>query len=241
MDGRLVVARHQPVRDRGRGPRRSGASSLTMWPRKLGSSRPPTISVSDSTGAWRTGRRCARPSPTGTPEPYVSTTAICRMTRSLSRMASAQKSWKDSAQSPACSRKARPAATSAERGVRCAGLAGEHQRRHARQLLERTVECGLVGPVRLLGGGLVAPRRRGPPGRWLSGSGVGGRRGRLVLAGHASRFADGGRCAKADSSRPLGETCGKMATEAQCIWRIRCNAIRRLFDQLALVFAPEKA
>jgi hypothetical protein len=55
---------------------------------------------------------------TGTPDPYVSTTAIWRMTRSLSRMLSALKSWKDSAQSPAWSRNALPAATSASVDVR---------------------------------------------------------------------------------------------------------------------------
>ena len=48
----------------------------------------------------------------------MSTTAICRITLSLSRMLSAEKSAKDSAQSPAWSRKARPAATSASALVR---------------------------------------------------------------------------------------------------------------------------
>ena len=48
---------------------------------------------------------------TGTPIEYVITTAICRMTRSFSRMLSAENSSKLSAQSPAWSRKASPAAT----------------------------------------------------------------------------------------------------------------------------------
>ena len=48
---------------------------------------------------------------TGTPSEYVSTTAICRMTRSFSRMLSAENSSNDSAQSPAWSRNALPAAT----------------------------------------------------------------------------------------------------------------------------------
>ena len=48
---------------------------------------------------------------TGTPSEYVSTTAIWRMTRSFSRMLSAENSSKDSAQSPAWSRNALPAAT----------------------------------------------------------------------------------------------------------------------------------
>ena len=50
---------------------------------------------------------------TGTPIEYVNTTAICRMMRSFSRMLSAENSSKLSAQSPAWSRKALPAATSA--------------------------------------------------------------------------------------------------------------------------------
>ena len=48
---------------------------------------------------------------TGTPIEYVRTTAIWRMTRSFSRMLSAEKSSKLSAQSPAWSRNASPAAT----------------------------------------------------------------------------------------------------------------------------------
>ena len=48
---------------------------------------------------------------TGTPIEYVSTIAICRITRNFSRMLLAEKSSKLSAQSPAWSRKALPAAT----------------------------------------------------------------------------------------------------------------------------------
>src|SRR4051812_28380223 len=56
----------------------------------------------------------------GTPVLYVSTSDICRMTLSLSRMLSAEKSANDSAQSPACRRKPLPSATraSVERSVR---------------------------------------------------------------------------------------------------------------------------
>src|SRR6476620_11037522 len=83
-----------------------------MWPRKLGSSIPSTSSVGDDRGF--TNWPAIRPSlTTGSIEPYVSTAAICRITFSFSRMLAAEKSWNDSAQSPACNRKARPAATSA--------------------------------------------------------------------------------------------------------------------------------
>ena len=57
---------------------------------------------------------------TGMPAPKVSTTAICSSTRRVSRILSAWKSAKASAQSPPCRRKARPAQTSASRSLRCA-------------------------------------------------------------------------------------------------------------------------
>ena len=50
---------------------------------------------------------------TGHLAPKVSTTAICSITLKVSRMLSAENSAKLSAQSPPCSRKARPSATSA--------------------------------------------------------------------------------------------------------------------------------
>ena len=45
---------------------------------------------------------------TGSVAPYVSTAAICSRIFSFSRMWTAERSWKDSAQSPAWSRNARP-------------------------------------------------------------------------------------------------------------------------------------
>ena len=48
-------------------------------------------------------------------------------------MPSAEKASKDSAQSPAWSRKARPSATCAEGGGEVAGLAGEHERAAGRR------------------------------------------------------------------------------------------------------------
>ena len=54
---------------------------------------------------------------TGTPAPKVSTTAICRSTRKESRILSAWKSAKASAQSPPWSMKAWPAQTSASRSL----------------------------------------------------------------------------------------------------------------------------
>src|SRR4051794_4821292 len=50
---------------------------------------------------------------TGNAAAYVSTTDICSRIRSFSRIVTAEVSWNDSAQSPACRRNARPAATSA--------------------------------------------------------------------------------------------------------------------------------
>ena len=55
---------------------------------------------------------------TGLPPAKVSTTAICRIRRKVSRMLSAENSLKLSAQSPPCSRKALPAATSPSRPFR---------------------------------------------------------------------------------------------------------------------------
>ena len=89
-----------------------GVLSLTMWPRNAGSSLSPTSSNAAERGLanWPAMRPTLM---TGTPVEYVRTTAICRITLSLSRMASAENASKDSAQSPACSRKALPSATSA--------------------------------------------------------------------------------------------------------------------------------
>ena len=49
-----------------------------------------------------------------------------------------------------------------EGGGEVAGLAGEHERREAGELLEAGLEGALVGPRRLLRGRVVAPRRGGP-------------------------------------------------------------------------------
>ena len=65
-------------------------------------------------------------------------------------MLSAEKSSKLSAQSPAWSRKALPAATCGETGLERTGLAGEDQRGIGGDLLQCPVEIGLVGPGRLL-------------------------------------------------------------------------------------------
>ena len=86
--------------------------SLTMWPLKLGSVAPSRVSVPDERGLanWP----AIRPTfTTGKPAEYCSTTAIWRMTFSLSLMASALLKSNDSAQSPACSTIAFPLATRA--------------------------------------------------------------------------------------------------------------------------------
>ena len=87
-----------------------GPSALTMWPRNDGISSSPIRSVSAERGLanWPAMRPTFT---TGTPIEYVSTIAIWRITRNFSRMPSAEKSSKLSAQSPAWSRKAFPAAT----------------------------------------------------------------------------------------------------------------------------------
>ena len=68
-------------------------------------------------------------------------------------MLSAENSSKLSAQSPAWSRKALPAATRASSAWQRSGLAGEHERRHGGDLLQRLFERGGVGPVGLLAAG----------------------------------------------------------------------------------------
>ena len=86
------------------------AMSLTMWPRKLGSPTPSTVSIAEERGLanWP----AMRPTFTaGTPVEYVSTTAIWRITLRRSRMESAENASKDSAQSPPWSRNAWPVAT----------------------------------------------------------------------------------------------------------------------------------
>ena len=90
----------------------SNGEPLTMCPRNDGRSTSPWRSVGFVRGLanWPAMRPTFT---TGTPIEYVSTTAICRMTRSFSRMLSAEKSSNDSAQSPAWRRNALPAATSA--------------------------------------------------------------------------------------------------------------------------------
>ena len=91
-------------------------------------------SRSARSAAWRTGRRCGRPSPPASAPRKVSTTAICRKTRKKSRMLLAPCSAKLSAQSPPCSRKASPAADARQRFLQVARLAGKNQRRKGRKL-----------------------------------------------------------------------------------------------------------
>ena len=79
-------------------------------------------------------------------------------------MASAENASNDSAQSPAWSRKASPAATEAEAGGEGPGLAGEHERREAGERLE----------------GLVEGRRSGQSGCWAGGRPPRGRRPRGI-------------------------------------------------------------
>ena len=61
-----------------------GSSLWTMWPRKVGSTRPPTVSVGSERGF--TNWPAIRPSfTTGRLAAYVSTADICRMIFSFSR------------------------------------------------------------------------------------------------------------------------------------------------------------
>ena len=76
-------------------------------------------------------------------------------------MESAVNSAKDSAQSPACSRKASPLATSASCAGQLPGLAGEDERRHRGQPRLGLLERVRVGPLRLLRRGELAARTRG--------------------------------------------------------------------------------
>ena len=119
-------------------------------------------SRSAPSAAWRTGRPCGPPSPPAcrrrrsAPPPSAGARGRCR--GSLSAWNSA----KLSAQSPPCSRKALPAATSASCSFRCARLAGKDQRREAPQPLFGRRELGLVGIFRRLGDRLTAPALRHP-------------------------------------------------------------------------------
>ena len=83
-----------------------------MCPRNDGISRSPIFSMSALRGLanWPAMRPTLM---VGTPRLYVSTTAICKMTRSFSRMLLAENSSKLSAQSPACNKNALPAHTCA--------------------------------------------------------------------------------------------------------------------------------
>ena len=83
-------------------------------------------------------------------------------------MSSAENSANDSAQSPACSRKALPAATCASEAIERARLAGKDQRGQGGELLQDPLEIVRVGPLGLLRGGEVAPALRAPLG-WAHG------------------------------------------------------------------------
>ena len=67
-------------------------------------------------------------------------------------MPSAEKASKDSAQSPACSRNARPSATWPRAAVRLRASPANTSGGQAGELLERRLEGALVGPVGLLRG-----------------------------------------------------------------------------------------
>ena len=91
----------------------------------------------------------------------MSTTAICRMTRSLlADGVGARTSSKDSAQSPAWSRNASPRGDLAPAGREVAGLAGEHERGAGRRSASATrSSVAVVGPVGLLRGSAATPGR----------------------------------------------------------------------------------
>ena len=114
-------------------------------------------SRSATSAAWRTGRRCGRPSPPASrrqrsaPPPSAGT-------RGRSRGCCRREcSAKLSAQSPPWSRKASPAATSRQRLLQLARLAGKNQRRKAGELLLDRLQGCLIRIVRNLLDGLCPP------------------------------------------------------------------------------------
>ena len=158
---RLVVRLHHAARDRRHAPRLLLRPSAPRDPRNDGSSTPSTYSV----GAERGFVNCPAIRPTlttGSVAPYVSTADIWRSTLRRSRIATAETCRNDSAQSPACRRKARPstASPSARRSARASPAktsGGSCPRR------SRTASDGCrVGPVGLLQGRQRPPRGRRP-------------------------------------------------------------------------------
>ena len=106
----LVVGLHHPLRI-GHAGLGVGSSEWTACPRNDGSSTPSTTSV-DAVRGFANWPAIRPTFTTGSVAPYVSTADICRSTFSFSRIATAETSRNDSAQSPAWSRNARPSATS---------------------------------------------------------------------------------------------------------------------------------
>jgi hypothetical protein len=86
----------------------------------------------------------------GTPVLYVSTTDICRITLSLSRMLSAENSCERLRTITGMQQEAIAFDNSRERGRQRTRFAGEHERRHAAQLIDDLFDRAGVGPFRLL-------------------------------------------------------------------------------------------
>ena len=110
----------------------------------------------------------------------MSATAICSTTFSLSRMASAPKSANDSAQSPACSRNARPWATSPRAAVSWRASPATTSGGRAASCASTRFSASSSGQRGLLAGRALPPRR-GVPG--VHGTSVGRRRVGGALAG----------------------------------------------------------
>ena len=101
-------------------------------------------------GAWRTVRRCGRPSPRAPRRSRSARPPSAGSPCRRSRIESAENASKDSAQSPACSRKASPSATRPRSAVSARASPANTSGGIAREVLERRVELGGVGPVGLL-------------------------------------------------------------------------------------------
>ena len=94
---------------------------------------------------------------TGIDAPYVSTTAICSTVLTRLRICSAVAPANVSAQSPPCSRNARPAAARAEPIAQLIHLTGEDERRQRGDFGGHRGNGVGVGPV-----GLLLDRERAP-------------------------------------------------------------------------------
>ena len=220
--------------------------SLTMWPRNDGSSTPSIVSVADERGlanwpAMRPTFTVGHAGRVGEHDGHLQddlqlvADGVGARTRRRTR-----RSRRPAAGTP------RPSATSAERGGEVAGLAGEHQRRQRRQLLEDRARarprrasrgCWAAGRSRQEVGVQVVERHASRAKRGRVGRSASAKRFARASAGGTSGGVDAGDAASvADGvDRPLHQPAGGLGGDAELLADLAVAALAAVVEAEALL------